>query len=145
MRPATYKADLMQIQSELIDAYDDLLRKKERADYLRAKASSCGAIRYDKDRVQSSHNYDLSDVILNIIEAEEDVKKAYCKYMNIVNELKHCMNDAGFDMTQQSVWLLRYANKKSLGYIAKSLNITKSHVQYLLSSRAETRLAEYAI
>jgi len=133
---------LMALASETkVDAsqsYNDMLLKRERYEYLEAKVSSAGAIRYDKDRVQSSNTYDLGDQVLDVMEAEENADYASFLFCIYFIGFKQAMVHAGFDNAQQQVWILRYIKGQSLGQIADKLKMTRSHVQYLLSTRAET-------
>lgn len=117
------------------------LRSKERYVFLINKASSAGAIRYDKLRVQSSNTFDIGDLILEAIEAEKKAANQEERYNETMDLFRSLMDSAKFTPTQQSIWTKRYAESQTMGHIAKQLNITKSKVQYLLNDNQADKLA----
>ena len=126
---------------EVSKIYESYMRSKERYFFLINKASSAGAIRYDKLRVQSSNTYDLGDLVLEAIEAEGKAKHQEELYQETMDHFRSLMDTANFAPTQQDIWIKRYAESQTMGKIAKQLNITKSKVQYLLNDNQADKLA----
>lgn len=123
----------------LADAHDAYVEATERYITVRSKAHSIGAVRYDKDVVQSSNKYDLSDCVSNIMDLEAEVAHTALVYTANIAGFNYVMTAAGFDETMRNVWMQRYALGYSLGFIATTMHLTKSRVQYLLGTKASVR------
>lgn len=132
--PSTIRADLQSALKTMQDKY-------ERLEVLRTRAESAGAIRYDKDRVQSSHNYDLTDVILTIIDAEDAFETAKADYDYLIYVFNVYMDTAHFDTEAKRIWMCRYGHCWSIGRTAKAIGATRSHVQYVLDKNEPTFLS----
>jgi len=65
------------------DVEKDLQGKRDELDALRYKASGAGAIRYDKDRVQTSPNDFMTMAIADILEIEKQIKEDESSVENI--------------------------------------------------------------
>lgn len=115
-------------------AREDFEDARDRAIRLRERATSPGAVRYNRERVQSSYIGDVSDTIITIDEAERDAWIANIIYMAESAALSLCCIAAGFNGYQAKIWQLYYAKGYSMGQIAQRMKATKSRVQYLLTS-----------
>ena len=115
------------------EALGDLQRARDRVDTLRSKMAGLGGIRYDKDRVQTSRTYDLSDAMADLDEAERDEWRASMIYTAAISSLQYCCMAAGFSAYQTRIWMMYYGAGISMGMIAMAMRTTKSRVQYLLT------------
>ncbi len=131
-------ADIMMTEAYTVkqapaEALQRLRAARDKVATLRARACSIGAVRYDRDRVQSSHTHDLSDDMCAIDDAAEAAWLAYMEYLAMCASLRLCCMAAGFGATQTSIWMMYYAYGHSMGSIALLTGRTKSQVQYLLT------------
>jgi len=142
LRQGLYSApEVNSLIEKVREAVLERLRSREHYVFLVNKASSAGAIRYDKLRVQSSNTFDIGDLILEAIEAEKKVAYQEERYKETMDLFRSLMDSAKFTPTQQNIWTKRYAESQTMGHIAKQLNITKSKVQYLLNDNYADKLA----
>lgn len=115
------------------EALEDLQLARDRVETLRSKMTGISGVRYDKDRVQTSRTYDLSDAMADLDDAERDEWRASMIYTAAVSSLQYCCMAAGFDAYQTRIWMMYYGSGISMGIIAMVMRTTKSRVQYLLT------------
>lgn len=130
------------VRDDLRRANEDRMRKWERYVFVETKATTAGAIRYDKDRVQSSNNYDLTDVVIKMSEAQEAWHNAELYHSDLLQAFTEYLIKAGFDDETIKIWLYRYGNCYSLNRIAKLLNVSRGKVQYHLGDKFEKQYLE---
>lgn len=94
-------ADIMMTEAYSVkqapaEALQRLRAARDKVATLRARACSIGAVRYDRDRIQSSHTHDLSDDMCAIDDAAEAAWLAYMEYLAMCSSLRLCCMAAGF-------------------------------------------------
>lgn len=136
----TWADDLMYQASLEKYAPREALKKVERLTEklytMRARATSAGAIRYDKERVQGGQPYTLGDQVLDIIEVEEQLQKARMVYALTLGGFIQIMDWAGFDTTTKKIWVDHYVYNKSLQQIGNSIRESKWKVRWAIERRA---------
>lgn len=136
-------ADIMMYESYMVkqepaEALQRLRSARDKVETMRAKMGSIGAIRYDRDPVQTSHTHDLADDIAAMDDAEYALWIAQIHYLAAYSGLRMCCAAAGFSRLQTSIWMMYYGNGRSMGSIAALTGRSKSQVQYMLTGvRAE--------
>lgn len=151
-------ADIVEYEANIVKQAPEEARTKldaalEKLELLKSKAYNAGAIRYDKERVQSSIQYDMSDTIAAITETEKMIERLKMQLFAASSSLKYICTAAGFDPFQIKIWDMYYNQGYSMGTIAVFAHTTKSRVQYLLTGfntqvaflRAIDILSEYDI
>ena len=127
------------VQQAPAEARQRLLAARDRVADIRARLCSLRAVRYDRDRVQTSTVHDLSDDLGDLQEAEHEVWVAETLYLAAIASLRYCCLAAGFGRRQTDIWTMYYGYGHSLGSIALMTGLTKSQVQYLTSGVRASR------
>ena len=86
MKPKTY---LMQYQTAKYE-YEEA---REQYLAIRADAEMVSGVRYDRAKIMSSSQTDLSDVVISILRAEEKMLKAYTKCLDKMIEIRTVIDD----------------------------------------------------
>lgn len=126
-------AEALRVKLAPAEALEDLQRAREHVETLRSKMTGVSGIRYDRDRVQTSRTYDLSDAMADLYDAERDEWRASMIYTAAISSLQYCCMAAGFSAYQTRIWMMYYGAGISMGMIAMAMRTTKSRVQYLLT------------
>lgn len=130
--PSSIRHDLKTARQAVEDAYQQL-------SLVRSRYTDAGAVRYDKDRIQSSNRIDLTDAVIAITQAELKFNAATTDYETLLAIFDTYMKAAGFDDKTTAAWTCYYAKGMSITRTAEHLHTTRSHIQYRLGTRAETR------
>lgn len=137
-------ADIMMAEASIVqlapaEARNRLRAARDRVAMIRDRMYSVGAVRYDKDRVQSSGMHDISDSFAALQDAEDDMWAACMAYTAALASLRCCCQAAGFGRRQTDIWMMYYGYGHSMGSIALLTRSTKSQVQYMLTGVRPSR------
>lgn len=124
------------IKSESRKARIRLKLAEERLETIRSKVEGARITQY-RLRIGSNGNdhRDLSDLMVMIENAENEVLEARKAYVAFDALLSCGCFAAGFDFDKSQIWRKYHLLSESMGRIAKETNNTKSHVQYVLCNK----------
>ena len=115
----------------------NLKKKKDELDALRYKASGAGAIRYDKDRVQTSPKDYLSMAIDDIIEIEKQIEEDEAAVEEIKGQaysIVRRMSEA--DHRAMIEWF--YLNGVPMAEVSLKMNLSERNAYYLRDDALES-------
>lgn len=130
---------LMQIRNTDKEINEIILK----IDYLRYKASGMGAIRYDKDRVQTSPEDMLCNAITDAIELENHL---YARYEHLANmrarteQIISLWGDNNARMIE-----IYYLNRGSMGDVARAIGCSDRHAYRIKLDALEEFSKTFAI
>lgn len=115
------------------------LNDVDKAMEIRSKMSGVSAIRYDRDKVQTSPRDRMPEMVDDLIEADKklarDTERAELWALIILGDMRM----AGFSEERQAAVLLYYCNPQC-GYeaIGRELGISKERARYLIDCKGKT-------
>lgn len=112
-------------------------------EYLRYKASGCGAIRYDKDRVQTSPEDMVCESIAEAVHLENQLF-GRSKELKAAIEFTENILKAWQDDKYARAIEIYYLNHGSMGDIARSVHCSDRNV-YRIKNEALERFSQYIV
>lgn len=113
----------------------DISRDKRIIQALEADAYMPDAIRYDKDKVQSSGGITLDDIVIRLMHARERLMKAEVRrielYNQILDEVNGMPGDTKGKILQKEVLKMKYLDHRNFIQIANALIIDVGYAQKL--------------
>lgn len=113
MKPKEYLQQYQTLKYEYREARDYLQA-------LRTDAETVAGIRYDKDKIQSSNQTDLSDIVVHIMKAEEHLREAYIRCLQKMIEIRRVI-DGVEDPRARELLKRRYIAGQSFGEIQEEM------------------------
>lgn len=113
MKPKEYLQQYLTLKYEYREAWDYLQA-------LRMDAETVAGIRYDKDKIQSSNQTDLSDIVIHIMKAEDHLREAYIRCLQKMIEIRKVI-DAVPDPRARELLKRRYIAGQSFGEIQEEM------------------------
>ena len=102
---------------------------------MRTRAEGLGAIRYDKDRVQTSPQDTMSDAVIRLIEFVEGLER---KHIELVEQRMKADELMEFlDDEQRAVIDMYFFQRKSIYQIGKIMNYSDRTIKYRMSAALE--------
>lgn len=102
---------------------------------MRAKAEGLGAIRYDKDRVQTSPQDTMSDAVIKLIEFVDGLEE---KHVELVEQRMKADELMEFlDDEQRAVIDMYFFQRKSIYQIGKIMNYCDRTIKYRMNAALE--------
>lgn len=102
---------------------------------MRAKAEGLGAIRYDKDRVQTSPQDTMSDAVIKLIECVDGLEE---KHVELVEQRMKADELMEFlDDEQRAVIDMYFFQRKSIYQIGKIMNYCDRTIKYRMNAALE--------
>lgn len=106
-------------------------QKEEQIEYLKAASSSAGAIRYDKDKVQTScSDSKLENIVIQYMQLEQEVEEQKLHLEKVRGVIINQIHEL-FDDRYISVLFKRYVEVKSYELIAVEMNYSFDYVKEL--------------
>ena len=138
MTKSQYRANkyLMQIR----DASKELTELIFRIDYLRYKASGAGAIRYDKDHVQTSPEDMVCEALAEVVDLEEKFTNRH-KQLKAMREHTEKVISLWDDNNARCIEIY-YLNHGSMVDVARQCKCTDRHA-YRIKSNALEEFSKY--
>lgn len=103
---------------------------------MRARAEGLGAIRYDKDRVQTSPQDTMSDAVIRLIEFVDGLEH---KHVELVEQRMRADELMEFlDEEQKAVVDMYFFQHKSVYQIARIMHYSERTIKYRMSAALET-------
>lgn len=125
----------MTIEQELLEVRDYFKSMNETIDRLVADRMALlpSAIRYDKDKVQTSPQDTMAEIMSELVDRERELFKDMPMMINKRSYIKRVISQ----MTEyKDIMQMYYIDIRSWGYIANELGTTKSKVYYTLRPKA---------
>jgi hypothetical protein len=129
------------VYSEPGIAWRNLQETKFRLAQAQAHAEGMTGRSFDSDRVSPDSAYDFADRVGDIISLETAVASAETAYFCAMASFRYCLERAKeigvFDGFQAAVWRAYYehgSDAMSLQQLADRFHVTKSRIQYLVTS-----------
>ena len=113
MKPKEYLQQYQTLKYEYREARDYLQA-------LRTDAETVAGIRYDKDKIQSSNQTDLSDIVVHIMKAEAHLREAYIRCLQKMIEIRRVIDDVE-DPRARELLKRRYIAGQSFGEIQEEM------------------------
>lgn len=122
-------------------AWRRLQSAKFRLEQARSRAEGLSGRAFDSDRITTKSSSDFVDQVDNIMSLETAVASAETAYFCAMASFRYCLERAkeigAFDSFQVAVWKAYYEHGSetwSLQQLADRFHVTKSRIQYLITS-----------
>ncbi|MCC8045383.1 MAG: hypothetical protein LIP12_07795 [Clostridiales bacterium] len=126
------EATLAGITDTAATYYDDYTAWTQRADELRNRATGLTAIRYDRDRVQTTPTADrMADIMDDIATADSSARTAYNNFIALYHAFDDVATAAGLASDQRRAAALRYCLGQTYRQIAATMGKTEDQARYL--------------
>lgn len=122
--------------SQLKGISEGIRARKERVEELRGRCESVGAIRYDKDKVQSSGNNLQEELLAKLIDLQVELQEEMLKYEKKKNEIIRAIEKLS-NVTYRAVLVMRYCEGKSWERISEELHFNYNYTRGLLKRAHE--------
>lgn len=129
------------VYSEPGIAWRNLQETKFRLAQAQVRAEGMTGRPFDSDRVSHDSAYDFADRVGDIMSLEADVASAETAYFCAMASFRYCLERAkeigAFDGFQAAVWRAYYehgSDAMSMQQLADRFHVTKSRIQYLVTS-----------
>ena len=113
MKPKEYLQQYQTLKYEYREARDYLQA-------LRTDAETVAGIRYDKDKIQSSNQSDLSDIVIHIMKAEDHLREAYIRCLQKMIEIRRVIDEVP-EPRARELLKRRYIAGQSFGEIQEEM------------------------
>jgi len=127
------KQDLEQIR----DTEKNIKAKQDELEALRYKASGAGAIRYDKDRVQTSPQDYMAMAVADIVEIEKQISEAQAEIEQMKGDAYALVRRMD-KPEQRTIIEWYYLNGLSMANTALHMNMSERSAYYLREDALET-------
>lgn len=126
--------------SEIRNAYKDLHEMILKIEYLRYKASGAGAIRYDKDRVQTSPEDMVCEAIAEAITIEN---KLYHRHEKLLKMREHTTKTIELWNDNNARFIdIYYLSRGSMGDVAEKIGCSSRNA-YFIKLKALEEFSKY--
>ena len=108
-----------------IQDIDEMINEKQlQLDELRAMADSSRAIRYDKDRVQSSPVDLLGETIVKIVQLSEQINRDIDRFVDWKAKIMREVDGAVYNLRGRAILYKRYFRYMSVNSICREMKIS---------------------
>lgn len=119
------------------DVERNLISKRDELEALRYRASGAGAIRYDKDKVQTSPSDYLTMAIADIIEIEKQIEEDECSIEDMKGEAYAIVRQIELPEHRTIIeWF--YLNGISMTETAERMNMSERSAYYMRDDALES-------
>lgn len=122
--------------SQLKGLSESIRARKERVEELRGRCESVGAIRYDKDKVQSSSNNLQEEMLAKLIDLQVELQEEMLAYEKKKNEIIRAIEKLS-NVTHRAVLVMRYCEGKSWERISEELHLNYGYARRLIAKAHE--------